>query len=188
MKKTEENIANRKLLKREKAGVLFVFSIIILILFIICDYVFIIRKSKVIAPENNNNTSQTETTNKTGDTASTQSDSTSNSGNFDNKGESPAVVPTTPSATNSNSTDPYYYYDLGISDFSKNNYQNAIDDFNKAIELNNSNPNFYIKKSQVQVASKQKQAAIDTINQGLVAVPGNDSLLSQLDFITNVVK
>lgn len=152
-------------------------------------------ESKTKAPDSNQNSNSTVsndnangTLNNSNSSNIVNSNNNANaSDNFDNKGVNSNTNSSSP-VVNNDSTDPYYYYDLGLLEFSKNNCLEAINYFNKAIALNSSNPNFYIKKSSAQITLNQKQAAIDTINQGLVNIPNDSSLLSQLDFIKNVVK
>lgn len=172
-----------------------IFIGIVLIATIIVFCVWLPYKNKTQAPDSNQNLNTNLNTNQNANiniNVNNNINSTSNtnlnsSDNFDNKGTtSPAVQP--PTTINNDSVDPYYYYDIGRTEFAKNNYQAAITYFDKAITLNPTNPNFYIKKSEAQITLHQKQAAIDTINQGLVKIPNDNLLLSQLDFIQNVVK
>lgn len=51
MGKDEENLKKERIFKKKKIGLISIFAVLILIIFIVCDYVFIIRKSKVVAPE-----------------------------------------------------------------------------------------------------------------------------------------
>jgi len=113
----------------------------------------------------------------------------SDESNFDTKGQTPTETPVTVTPpTPSGSTDPYYYYNLGKAEYAKNNLQSAIDNFDQAIAINSTNSSFYIAKSEAQISLGQKAAALDTINFGLSKMPDDESLLSQLDFIQNVVK
>lgn len=106
------------------------------------------------------------------------------SNNFDNKGEPSEAV----SSPEVNSADPYSLYDAGKKLLNQKNYQGSLDYFNQALAIRNDDANFYISKSEAQVGLGQKQAAIDTINQGLTVLPNNETLLTQLDVLQNVVK
>jgi len=51
MEKDEENLKKETISRKKKIRLISIFVILVLIVFIVCDYVFIIRKSKVVAPE-----------------------------------------------------------------------------------------------------------------------------------------
>jgi len=51
MEKDEENLKKETISKKKRIRLVSIFVILVLLVFIVCDYIFIIRKSKVIAPE-----------------------------------------------------------------------------------------------------------------------------------------
>jgi tetratricopeptide (TPR) repeat protein len=134
------------------------------------------------------NTETTPTSTSQSDTQTNQDSNQSPpvANNFDNKGES--TTPTTVPTPDQNSSDPYSFYDAGVTALNSKNYQTAISYFDKALAIRQDDANFYIKKSEAQVSLDQKQQAIDTINKGLTVLPNNELLLNQLDILNNVVK
>lgn len=110
-------------------------------------------------------------------------ESTNTGDNFDYKGEEPKTE-TEPT----DSSDPYSLYDSGELALNSKDYQQALDFFNQALALRNNDANFYIGKSQAQVGLGKRNDAIATVNQGLSVLPNNETLLTQLDVLQNVVK
>lgn len=153
-----------------------VFICIVLIIAIAIFFVVLPTKSKIRAPQSES-TASTSTQNVKG-TATTDG--------LENKGQ--IQTQTTPIDNDPNSTDPYYFYDLGNSKLASKDYQVAIDYFNRALALNQLDSKFYVKKSETLVSLGKKAEAIDTINQGLAKLPNDESLLTQLDILKNVVK
>lgn len=163
--------------------------IFLLIIFIIIDYVFIIRRSKVLAPEKN--VSVNTNTNPMPDDNS----------RFDKKTEAPSFSDSTPTpkveegnqtapetAPPDLPTDPEYYYNQGISLTSQGKYSEAIISFQKAIEINPKNPVYYQKKAETEVLAGDKNAAISTIQAGIAQNPDDVLLKNKLEILQTVVR
>jgi len=127
---------------------------------------------------------------------STQSDQgVTSSSNFDNKTttdsettNSSATIVAPSSNPSTESSDPNYYYNLGLKSTAEKNYSDAISNFSKAIGLNPKVPDYYSKKAEAEVLSNKKDQAIETVNSGLVANPNNILLQNKLDILKSIVK
>ncbi len=78
------------------------------------------------------------------------------------------------------------YYQLGLENFSKNKWDQAIVEFTEAINLDGTDPNYYLKKSEAEYKLNKKDQAVETINAGLQKVPGNSLLQDQLDILNSL--
>lgn len=76
---------------------------------------------------------------------------------------------------------PSDYYTKGETALDDKNYQKAIENFDNAISEDPKNADYYIKKSQSEYNLGQKQAAIDTLKEGINQIPNNGELTSRLD-------
>ena len=75
------------------------------------------------------------------------------------------------------------FYQRGQIAMADKNWQEAASKFEMAIALDNENPDYFNRKSQAEYNMSQKDRAISTINEGLVANPGSDFLKSRLDIL-----
>lgn len=125
--------------------------VFLLIVFIIVEYIYLANKTKVVAPGTNDNNIQTETVNP--DSSNTQEKTlTAND-----------------------------YYQNGVNDLSKKDYNSAISNLSKAIELDPKNPSFYILKSEAEYSLGNKDQSVKTIEEGVAQNPDSGALNSRLD-------
>lgn len=75
------------------------------------------------------------------------------------------------------------YYNEGQTYMTAQSWNSAIEDFNLAIAIDTQVPNYYNRKSQAQYNLGQKDKAIATLKEGLVANPNSDLLRSRLDIL-----
>jgi tetratricopeptide (TPR) repeat protein len=148
MEKESEKQAKVNKKNRRYKKFIYVIIAVLLIILIICDYVFLIHKSKVLAPNIN-------------------SESENNiSGNL---------------LQNPNSADDYNQN--GSKELGNQQYQQAIENFSKAIELDPKNANNYARKSEAEYNLGLKQDAIITVEDGLKQNPDNELLKAKLDLL-----
>jgi tetratricopeptide (TPR) repeat protein len=69
------------------------------------------------------------------------------------------------------------------NDLDNKDYSSAVDNYNKAIELDPTNSQAYAQKSEAEYASGDKTAAIETVQEGLIQDPDNELLKSKLDVL-----
>lgn len=75
------------------------------------------------------------------------------------------------------------FYSQGFLDFQGGKYSQAIEKFDSAISMDPENANYYAKKSEAQYNLGNKEEAIQTVKDGLVALPDNDFLKTKLDIL-----
>lgn len=75
------------------------------------------------------------------------------------------------------------YYNEGQALIAQKKWQEAISALDEAIKLDPNNVQYYIRKSEAEYLSGDKQAAISTTQQGLAIDPNNQLLLSKLDIL-----
>lgn len=167
--------------KKNKLKILSVFAIILLLLFILFDYVFIVRRSyKALAPaadqtvisfkEKEAGSNDSDIRNKSSQNQSTDLDFKDN-GNINTIEEA--------------DHDAYYFAGLAKQSSNKQDWQNALDNINKALEINSNVIDFYADKSDILLRLNKKQDAIDCLREGLKKFPNSLVLQSALDQINN---
>jgi len=75
------------------------------------------------------------------------------------------------------------FFEQGLEYFNNKNYQAAIDEFTKAIEVNKNDPNIFSKKSQAEKNLGKQKEAIATLEDGLRYNPDSDLLKTRLDIL-----
>lgn len=95
---------------------------------------------------------------------------------------------TAPSTIDPELIDPYHYYDLGLTQATNKQYEDAISNFQKAIDLKPTISEFYSKKAEAEVSNNQKGQAIETIKTGLGNIPNDPTLKNKLDILQTVVQ
>ena len=111
-----------------------------------------------------------------------------NTDNFDLSGNTPDNINTNTQIIGqspTDSTEPLYYADQATKESAASDYNTAIVNINKAISLQNTNPNFYISKAEILVKMNQKDEGISVIRQALTILPDNNLLTSELDILTS---
>jgi tetratricopeptide (TPR) repeat protein len=151
MEKEPEKQAKANKKNRRYKKFIYVIIAVLLIVLIICDYVFLIRKSKVLAPSSSNNKEQA-AVNESSNTSTQEKTLTAND-----------------------------YYQSGVSDFIKKDYNSSISNLSKAIELDPKNIDYYKIKSAAENNLGEKDDAISTVKEGLKINPNDQLLLSRVD-------
>lgn len=142
--------------RKHRVGIVSALVIFLLIIFVIFDYFFIVRKGiKVLAPSSEQNSTDT-----TDQTQPSMDSKTQDS-----------------EATN--------YYNDGLTKFNTKKYAEAIIDFSDAIRMNPKIDLYYSKKSQAQMNLGDRQASIETIRDGLKILPDSDLLNTRLEILLN---
>ena len=70
-----------------------------------------------------------------------------------------------------NENNAFYYYERGLAYYSAGNYQEAINNFNKAIELNPNNTTSYNNIGAVYYNLKEYEKAIESCNSAIRLTP-----------------
>ncbi|MCL5410378.1 MAG: hypothetical protein M1324_00800 [Patescibacteria group bacterium] len=135
-------------MNKERGKIVFWVTIAVVLLVAILIFGFYFPyKNKTKAP--------TKTPEKTTEESNQNNQSLTSSSNFDNKTttNSSTTTATPDTSQSAESTDPNYYYTLGLKSTSEKNYSDAISNFSKAIELNPKAPDYYSKKAEAEVLS-----------------------------------
>lgn len=152
-KETDET----KIYKKRKLGILSIFAIILLLIFILINYVFIINRSKVLAPSAENKTTEE---------------------------ISQQLKKTPDSSIPKESVNAYdTLYTDGMALFNKNDMDGAIAKFNQAIQIDPINSSAYLAKSSAESKKGLTAEAINTVEAGLKYNPQNENLKTKLDLL-----
>ena len=150
----------KKILKK-KNSILIGCVVILLILFILIDYIFLVRKSyKVLAPGNENSGIEPPIETSTNDTnGDIKENSTIASNNFNT------------------------VYQEGIVLFNNNDLDGTIMKMNEAIQIDLKNPESYLLKSSAEYKKGLTTEAIQTVEKGLEYNPNDENLKTKLDLL-----
>lgn len=177
----------KKILKK-KNSILIGCVVIFLVIFILIDYIFLVRKSyKVLAPGNENGSTEPPIETSTNDTTRFDQKTSVSGDSSSQTTESPSLDNDSPPVV-SESKDSSYYYNLGLSLQSEGKYREAVTNYSKAIELDPKQPDYYQRKAEVQVLLGDKDAAIQTVKDGLANNPGDILLQNKLSILQTIVK
>jgi tetratricopeptide (TPR) repeat protein len=76
------------------------------------------------------------------------------------------------------------FYNDGLAKMEDKKWSEAVDEMSQAINMDNNNSEYYLKKSEAEYMLGDKEAAINTLNSGLGVDPENQLMKDKLEILT----